>query len=59
MRLGKESEQNREVWEVNQIDRILNEISLMSVEEWMEFHRAYTEKVVKPVLEKMGAKSDN
>ena len=36
-----------------QIERILNEISLMSVEEWAEFHRAYTAKVVEPIIEKL------
>jgi len=38
---------------MSQIDRIINEISLMTVEEWKEFHRAYTERIVKPVLKKM------
>ena len=36
-----------------QISRILDEISLMSLEEWKAFHRAYTERVVRPVLKKM------
>lgn len=39
-----------------QISRILDEISIMTVEDWKAFHRAYTERFVKPVIEKMEGK---
>ena len=38
---------------MTQIERIINEISLLTVEEWKEFHRAYTKEFVEPILKKM------